>query len=347
MKKKLFMVIAMLSIISLSGLVSINFVTDKEEKDSSKIRVVTSFYPVYIAALNVVNDCDNVILVNLTEPKTGCLHDYQLTPQDLITLEMADVFIINGGGIESFIQDVAKQYPNLTIIDSSEGIDFLENSHEEVDEHAKMEEHESEHYHEEDAHEEDSHEEDSYEEDVHQEDDHDLHDHGEINAHIWMDITKYIEQVKNIESALSNLDKNHALEYAKNTNDYLDNLLKLNQEAKDLSNNLEERQVIIFHDSFAYLCNELGINIRHTVNMDSESSLGAKEIKEVIEDINNYNIKTLLVEEQYGDKIAQTISKETNSRVFILDSLVTGEYNKDSYINGMRKNLDILKEALK
>lgn len=75
--------------------------------------VVTSFYPVYIAAKKSSVMWRAVELHNLTEPQTGCLHDYQLTPQDMISLSHADLFLVNGGGIESFLSDVFTSYPEL------------------------------------------------------------------------------------------------------------------------------------------------------------------------------------------------------------------------------------------
>lgn len=95
----------------------------KTEKD--KITVVTSFYPMYVAAMNVIGDSDQIELENLSEPQTGCLHDYQLTPEDMKLLSTADVFIVNGGGIESFLSDVAEAYPDLTIIQATDGIDLV------------------------------------------------------------------------------------------------------------------------------------------------------------------------------------------------------------------------------
>ena len=80
--------------------------------------------------MNVTGGCKSVILENLSEPQTGCLHDYQLTPEDMVLLSKADVFIINGGGIENFLSEVASRYPNLTIIEAGEGIEMSgENAH--------------------------------------------------------------------------------------------------------------------------------------------------------------------------------------------------------------------------
>ncbi len=72
------------------------------------VQVVTSFYPLYIFAQNVLDGVQGAELSNLTHPTTGCLHDYQLLTSDMRTLEMADVLIINGGGMEPFLDVVSR-----------------------------------------------------------------------------------------------------------------------------------------------------------------------------------------------------------------------------------------------
>ena len=102
----LLVVIAMISL----GTVSI-YVNHEEKKEATEqLRVVTSFYPMYVAAMNVTDSCESVTLENLSEPQTGCLHDYQLTPEDMVLLSKADVFIINGGGIKKIYQKNADAY---------------------------------------------------------------------------------------------------------------------------------------------------------------------------------------------------------------------------------------------
>ena len=88
-------------------------------KAPDKLKIVTSFYPIYIDAINIAGNVDGVEVVNLTKPQTGCLHDYQLTTEDMKTLETADIFIINGLGMENFLDKVTSAQKNLKIIDAS------------------------------------------------------------------------------------------------------------------------------------------------------------------------------------------------------------------------------------
>ena len=81
--------------------------------------IVTSFYPMYILTSNIADGIEDVEVVNMTEPQTGCLHDYQLVPADLKVLEKADIFVINGAGMESFLEKVISQLPDLTVIEAA------------------------------------------------------------------------------------------------------------------------------------------------------------------------------------------------------------------------------------
>ena len=87
--------------------------------------IVTSFYPMYISTINITKGVGGVEVINMTKAQTGCLHDYQLTPQDLKTLEKANAFVINGAGMEVFLDKAIKQRPELKIVDASKGIGLL------------------------------------------------------------------------------------------------------------------------------------------------------------------------------------------------------------------------------
>lgn len=127
--KKVLFVVIMLLILTAIGVaiiaISINTTKTNEEKEvkEDKFTIVTSFYPMYIATMNIVEGAD-VDLRNLSEPKTGCLHDYQLTTEDMKLLSTADAFVVNGGGMEEFLSDVVAKYPKLKIVDASNGIDI-------------------------------------------------------------------------------------------------------------------------------------------------------------------------------------------------------------------------------
>lgn len=129
--KYIFTAVLLLSILVASLGLTTLYVHTTDKETQGEFTVVTSFYPMYILAANIIKDAPGVTLTNLSEPQTGCLHDFQLTPEDMRLLAEADVFIINGGGIESFMEEVAEAYPDLKVIDASKNLELLQEEGEE------------------------------------------------------------------------------------------------------------------------------------------------------------------------------------------------------------------------
>lgn len=134
MKKYWYIIIVIIGVI-IGGILTNNINKDKKNEDNGKLKIITSFYPMYIATLNIVDGIDNIELTNLTKPTTGCLHDYQLSPEEMVAIEKADVFVINGAGMESFMDNVIKTYPNLKVICVSNGIELIKDENNEENAH--------------------------------------------------------------------------------------------------------------------------------------------------------------------------------------------------------------------
>ncbi len=110
-------------LIALCSLLFFGCGTDK--KNDENLKIVTSFYPMYLDTINITRGVKGVEVVNLTPPQTGCLHDYQLTPEDMKTLETADIFVVNGLGMENFLDKVIETHPNLKIINASDSPEIV------------------------------------------------------------------------------------------------------------------------------------------------------------------------------------------------------------------------------
>lgn len=298
-KNKYVFVLVMLVVITMvSGLLTNIYVRESGSKQEEQtLTVVTSFYPMYIAALNVIGDTDGVHLQNLSEPQTGCLHDFQLTPEDMKLLSKADVFIINGGGIESFMKDVAKSYPDLTIIEASEGIDLLE-------------------------------------------------DEGEENAHAWMSVATYEEQVNHIAEGLAAADEKHASDYQKHADAYTVKLDALKERQQKVAEKIKEQSVILFHEAYDYVADDYGLNVAYVLDLDEERQVSAGEVADVLAAVRDDQVKYILAEELYGKSMGDTVEKETDAKVIYLDALNRGDYDADSYIKGMSANIDLIEQYL-
>lgn len=104
-----------------------------DAKTERSLTIAASFYPMYIFTLNVAKDIPNVNVVNLTKPTTGCLHDYALTTDDMKNLEDAQILVINGAGMESFMDKITSRMPDLKIVEASQGIPLIKGDGDEGD----------------------------------------------------------------------------------------------------------------------------------------------------------------------------------------------------------------------
>ena len=328
-KNKYVFVFWMLLAITLAGgiFTKIYLNLEKGEKETDKIRIVTSFYPIYIAAKNIVDGSGAVVLENLSEPQTGCMHDYQLTPQDMITLAKADLFLVNGGGIEGFLTDVGKSYPNLSIRMATEGLPLLEDQ----------------------AH---VHDEENFpgEEGVHGEEEvlkEAEEGIQEVNAHGWMDTRVYAGMVKNIADVISGMDNENASLYQENANAYCEEIELLSSQIEEIKDTLPDGEnVVIFHEAYEYVAEQYGLSAVYCLDLDEERQVSAGETADLLEEMEENHVSVILAEELYGKDMGKTVEKETGCKVYYLDTLVRGEYDKDSYLKGMQKNIDLMKQAL-
>ena len=87
------------------------------------------------------------------------------------------------------------------------------------------------------------------------------------------------------------------------------------------------------------------MQVAYVMDLDEERQVSAGEVADVISEIKDNDVKVVLAEELYGKDMSDTVMKESEAKVYYLNTLVRGEYEADSYITGMEENIKILKEA--
>ena len=134
-KKKITIIIVIILAILLVGFIVWKNLNKNNIQDDGKLKIITSFYPIYIIAENITEGASNVELENMADVNVGCLHDYTLTTEDMKKVEKADVFVINGLGMENFIDKVINSNNTMQVIDSSSGIENIIKNKKETNAH--------------------------------------------------------------------------------------------------------------------------------------------------------------------------------------------------------------------
>lgn len=124
-KKIVTILVIIIVIIGIIGFIVWKNLNKSNKQNDNTIKIVTSFYPMYILAENITDGATNIELENMADVNVGCLHDYTLTTEDMKKLENADIFISNGLGMENFIDKAISANQAMKIIDSSTNIQDL------------------------------------------------------------------------------------------------------------------------------------------------------------------------------------------------------------------------------
>ena len=273
--------------------------------------VVTSFYPVWVMTLNLTRGLeDHVTVRNLAAPSVGCLHDYQLQTSDMKVLSGADIFLVNGAGMEAFLPEIARALPHLPVIEASEGIDLLENG--DAVEILESEE-------------------------------------EEVNSHLWLDPARAIRMAENIAAGLVRLMPEEESVISANLQDYRSRLETLDQQLREGLEDLPRRDIVTFHEAFPYFAAAYGLHVVAVVNREPGEVLTPAQMSVLVREIIRLGNPPLFVEPQYTDLSAQTLSRETGSSVWSLDPMVTGPEENvpfDYYETVMLQNMETLIDAL-
>ena len=281
-------------------------------KESSRLKLLASFYPIAIMALNITDGVEGVAVESMAQQQTGCLHDFQMTTADMKNAETANAFLINGAGMVGFLDKISDQLPELPVIDSSTGIPLI----------ASGEDH---HHDGGEGHD---------------------HDQEDYNPHLWVSITNCMEQVRNLSEGIIALDPEHEAEYRENTETYLEKLSALRDKMHSALDHVKNKDIITFHEAFPYFAEEFGLHIAAVINREPDSQPSAKELADTIRLVRETGVKALFVEPLYPETSADIIAAETGAQVYVLDPAVSGEWDKNAYLTAMESNLQVLEQAL-
>ena len=338
-----------------------------------KIQVVTTIFPEYDWVNTILGDNPASAEVTMLLDNGVDLHSYQPTTDDILKIATCDLFIYVGGESDDWVEDALKEAVNqdmvvINLLDALgdsvkeeelvEGMQEGEHEHhhdEDEDHDHEDEDHEDEdHDHEDEDHEDEDHD---HEEEDHEDEEHD-HEHGdaEYDEHVWLSLRNTAALVDVICDALGSIDAGNVSYYQENADAYKQELSALDEEyaAAVAEGSID---TLLFGDRFPfrYLTDDYGLSYYAAFSgCSAETEASFETIVFLAEKVDELSLHSVMTIEGTDHRIADVIVQATKTKdqqVLTLDSLqsVTGEdvQNGASYLDIMRSNLEVLKEALK
>jgi ABC-type Zn uptake system ZnuABC Zn-binding protein ZnuA len=177
---------------------------------------------------------------------------------------------------------------------------------------------------------------------------------SEGDPHVWFDPMRVKTMVANIQSGLASVDGDGADLYQQRLDAYdgaLDTLDRAIQERIDLIPK-ERRVLVTNHDALEYYADRYGLTIVGTVipGLDSRTEPSAKEISELIDDIQAAGVNVIFTENTVSPALADSLASDAGIRVapeLFTDSLGDSDSGADTYIGLMETDTEIIVENLR
>ncbi|HEY9077738.1 MAG TPA: metal ABC transporter substrate-binding protein [Anaerolineaceae bacterium] len=245
-------------------------------------------------------------------------HAFQTTPADIRKLNSCDLLILNGAGLETFLQKaIENSNGTFEIIEASKGLEPRT---------AKEGE--------------------------------DVHPEGgnehELDPHFWLDPINVIHYVENIRDGFIKLDPEGIATYERNASAYILRLKELDQKLESQINQIppERRLLVTNHESLGYFADRYGFKIIGTIipSASTNASPSAQQMAVLVDHIRQSGAPAIFLEKGANSKIARQVASEAGVKV--VDNLLTHSVTKPngvapSYIAMMIHNVQQIVAALK
>lgn len=284
-------------------------VTDNGTTGGGKLRVIATFYP--LAEFSRMAGGETVEVSSIVSPGIEP-HEYEPTPRDIISLEQADIFVMNGVGMEPWAERLAPglREKGVIVLDASESVLLL--ATEEHEEGAEQ--------------------------------------GGAYDPHFWLDPVFAAGIVDSIRDALVEKDPTHAAAYETSTTRALSELAALDAEYRSTLSSCARHEVITSHNAFAYLSQRYGFTAHSISGISPETEPSAGRMADLVDLAEKENIRYIFFETLVSPKVSETLAREIGAETLVFDP-IEGLSPEDvasgkDYFSVMRENLANLSKAL-
>ena len=312
---------------------------------ASKKSIVCVTYPEYDWVMNILGDKAASFNVTLLQNNGTDLHSYQASIKDIAKISVCDMLVFVGGESDEWVEKAVAEAKNknMLVVNMMEALGDKVKEEEIVEGmQAEKEEEEDEHEHEHADHDHDGH--------------HHHHDEVEYDEHVWLSLRNAAALVQTLAQKISDLDSANAAVYKANAASYTKELLDLDAQCKKAVAEAAKK-TILFGDRFPfrYLADDYNLKYYAAfVGCSAETEASFETVIFLAKKVDELGLNAVLTIEKSDKKIAKTIvsnTKKKSAEILEMDSLqsITQKDIKAgrSYLSAMKKNLEVLKKALR
>ena len=295
--------------ISLVMLVTSLLVPTSLKAQENRLKIVTSFYPMYALTKQVVGDIHQVQMIN----SGNGIHGFEPSVADVAAIAEADIFIYHSSILESWAKKLKQTLKDkdVRMVEASEGLD--------MDKVAGLEEVEA---------------------------IGGMSESSMYDPHTWLDPLEVANEIQLIADQLSEIDPDHAEDYQANAQEFIQEAQALVEEYQPKFEALSNKTFVTQHTAFSYLAKRFGLNQLGISGVSSDIEPGSKQLLKVNQFVEDHGVQTIFVEPNVSPKAAELVANTTGAKIQTLNPLESDPQNTKTFIENLRETIETLYQGL-
>ena len=223
-------------------------------------------------------------VVSMVPPGTSP-ETYDPTPQQMVQLAQSKAYFCIGNiGYEIvWLDRLKKNHPNTLFFDNSEGISAILSEHD------------------------------------HQGHNHKHNSECNIDPHTWTSPKEALIIVENMCRALIEIDPEKAEIYRSNGEELKKHIRQTDQFIQLYLSHSSQNAFIIYHPALTYFARDYGLT-QYAIEMEGKEP-SPDQIRKIIETAKTENIRTIFIQQEFDQKNAEIIAKETGCKLVVINPL--------------------------
>ncbi|MDL2322466.1 zinc ABC transporter substrate-binding protein [Bacteroidales bacterium OttesenSCG-928-A17] len=160
------------------------------------------------------------------------------------------------------------------------------------------------------------------------------HTHNVMDPHIWTSPKEVKVMVQNMYESLIALDPENKEVYTENLEKVNAEIDRVDENIREILSNSSQKAFIIYHPALSYFARDYGLT-EISIEMNGKEP-SPELLKNIIETARTENIQTVFIQQEFDQKNAETIAKETSAKLVVINPL---SYNWSEEIIGIARAL--------
>ncbi len=166
--------------------------------------------------------------------------------------------------------------------------------------------------------------------------------HSQGNPHVHLDPNRLLKVADELVQRLSSIDPEHAVSYQQNQQEFNHKLQRKMAEMQPVVQSLKGKKVVVYHDSWRYLWDWLGMTQVATIEASPGLPPSSGDLKKLIQRLQNQPVDMIVISTYQNERAAKWLAEKINKPLVKLPYTIGGDEHATDFASLYQQTLKLL-----